>query len=501
MLDTTSYKEAFKATSLFGGVQVYNILINLVRFKIVAVLLGKTGLGILGLLQLPLGIISLVTELGLGSSSVRDIAKAKTDGDEYKISRTVKTVKRWVWMTGLLGMFVVIALSPVLNKWTDVDVNYTWAFLLLSITLLFSAVSGGQTAILRGLRRIKDTAKASLIGSTAGLIISVPFYYIYGLKGIVPTLIIASLIGLLTSWYYSKKVQLPQVTISYKESFFQGKEMIKLGIIITMSNLVMQVASYLIVLFINNRSGSDVVGLYNAGWRITNLYVAAIFTAMTIDYFPRLISLQSNQKKMSEAVNDQAEIAILIIAPLMLLFTTFLPLIIRLIYSADFLPVIDFVQWMILGMLLKAASWALSHIIVAKGDNRLFFLSELFSSVLFLLLNIGAYTFWGLTGIGIAFVVHYLFYFIVMFFIAKIKYQISFSKNFNKLFFYQSVLCALCFLFVIMKGFPLAYISGSILFIFSAIYSLKKMNQKMDIKAILKNRKLFLINKFNNNDS
>ena len=484
-----SYKEAFKATSIFGGVQVFSVLISLIRSKIVAVLLGKEGMGMLGILQLPLGIIGLITEMGLSVSSVRDITKAQTSGDEIKISRTIKTVKRWVWATGILGMLVVIVLSPVLNKWTDENTNYTKSFIFLSITLLFLALSGGQNAILRGLRKIKQTAKVGVISASIGLILSIPFFYLYGIKGIVPSLIIYAFSALLTSWYFSRKIKLQPVTISYKESFFQGKEMIKLGIIITLSNLVMQVVSYLIVLYIKNQSGAEAVGLYNAGSTITNQYVALVFTAMTIDYFPRLISLQSDREKMSTAVNQQAEIALLIITPLMLLFLSFLPLIVRLIYSKEFLPIIDFVQWMALGMLIKAASWALSHIIVAKGDNSLFLFTEIVANVITLILNVVGYTLFGLNGIGIAFVVQYILYFTMIFFIAKKKYQISFTKEFNKLFLFQFVLCLLCFLVIKIKAYPWAYIIGGVLFIIATMYSLKKLNNKMDIKTMLKNRK------------
>ena len=480
-----SYKEIFKATSLFGGVQIFNILISLIRNKAIAALLGKEGVGMLGMFQLPLVIIGLLTEMGLGTSSVRDITEAKTSGDEDRISRTIITVKRWIWLTGLFGMLVVIVLSPLLGYLTDKESNYTWAFLMLSVTLLFSTLSAGQIAVLRGLRRLKETAKIGLIGSGLGLIVSLPFYYFYGIRGIVPTLIISSLIVLLSSWYFSRKVQLSQVSVSYKESFFQGKEMIKLGIIITITSIISQLVSYVFYLYLKNRSGIEVVGLYTTGWAMTNQYVALIFTAMTVDYFPRLISLQSNREKMSEAVNQQAEIAILIIAPLMLFFISFLPLIIRLIYTDAFLPIIAFVQWMILGMLFKTASWALSHIIIAKGDNRLFFFAEFTSSMIFLVLNIVAYTLFGLMGVGIAFVLHYALYLFAMYLIAKKKYQITFNGEFIRLFLFQFTICLLCFLTVFIKGYPLTYGVGFLLFLISSVYSLRKLNEKLDLKEKL----------------
>ena len=486
MTDTKkSYKEAFKATSLFGGVQVFNIVINLLRSKATAVLIGTSGMGIIGLLQYPLTIISLIAEMGLGSSSVRSIANVKEEGDSVKISKLIKTLRRWVWVTGGLGMLLTIILSPWLSKWTDDKSDYTWAFLLFSITLLFSALCTGETAILRGLRRLKDTAKVSMLCSFFSLIIQVPFLYFYGIRGFIPAFIIASFANLLMARSISRKIKTVPVAISYRESFFQGKEMAKLGIIISMTTLFSYVTTYLIALYINTYSGKGVVGIYNSGWAITNQYVGLVFTAMAADYFPRLVGLKSNQEKLNEAVNQQAEIALLIVAPLMLLYLSFLPVIIQLVYTKEFLAIVDFAQWMILGMLLKTTSWALSYVIIAKGDNRLFFFSEFISNGAFLLLIIGNYTWFGLEGVGIAFVIEYALYFSALYFIAKKRYRISFNKEFIKVFLLQFALCLIGFLIVYTKGYPLAYVFVFLLFLFSAFYSLKKLNEKLDLREKL----------------
>ncbi|WP_050019956.1 oligosaccharide flippase family protein [Chryseobacterium sp. P1-3] len=74
--DKSSYKQIFKATSIFGGVQVFNILISIIRSKFIAVLLGPTGMGIAGLLLSTVTLMSSLTSFGLGVSSVKDIAAA-----------------------------------------------------------------------------------------------------------------------------------------------------------------------------------------------------------------------------------------------------------------------------------------------------------------------------------------------------------------------------------------------------------------------------------------
>ena len=47
----SSYRQILKATSLFGSVQLFNILIAVLRTKLIAILIGPIGIGIAGLLN------------------------------------------------------------------------------------------------------------------------------------------------------------------------------------------------------------------------------------------------------------------------------------------------------------------------------------------------------------------------------------------------------------------------------------------------------------------
>lgn len=69
-------KSILKTTSLFGGVQVFQIIISIIRAKVIAVLLGPTGMGILGLLTASISLIGGLTGFGLGTSAVKNVARA-----------------------------------------------------------------------------------------------------------------------------------------------------------------------------------------------------------------------------------------------------------------------------------------------------------------------------------------------------------------------------------------------------------------------------------------
>ena len=146
--ERSSYRQIFKATSIFGGVQVINILIGIIRVKFVAILLGTAGVGISGLLNSPLQVIISITGLGISFSAVRDISISYGNGNETAISKTIKTLRKWSWLTGLLGLVVTVSFAPLLSQWSFGNRDYT-GLIWLSVTILLQAISKDRVQFYR----------------------------------------------------------------------------------------------------------------------------------------------------------------------------------------------------------------------------------------------------------------------------------------------------------------------------------------------------------------
>ena len=482
--EQSSYRQIFKATSLFGGVQVFQILIGIVRVKFVAILLGTTGVGIMGLLNAPVDLIISITGLGISFSAVRDISAANGSGDQKRIAMAIKTLRRWAWLTGLLGATVTIALAPLLSQWSFGNREYTWAFIWLSVTLLLYAISKGQTAILQGTRRLKDMAKAAVIGSALGLVTSIPLYYWFGLKGIVPAMMISSVTSLFLSWYFSRRVKIERIELTIKETYKSGLNMAKLGISMTVAGFVASLSRYILNAFISNISGVDQVGLYNAGWGVVGQYTAIIFTAMATDYFPRLSAINEDNEKVKDLVRQQAETAVLILTPLLSLLIIAMPLVVRVLYTPAFLPVVMFASLTLLGMQFKAISWALGYVYLAKGNGRLFLILEIISGVFILVLNLGFYYFYGLNGLGISFILSYFFGIILTYSVLKWKYNFSFpNKFYGKLFITYGFVVA-TFLTIFVPDTFYRYLAGILVLLGATLFSLLRLNELMDLRSL-----------------
>jgi len=478
---TSSYRSIFKATSLFGGVQVYQILIGIIKAKFVAVLLGPAGMGIQGLYQSTLDLIKCITAFGLEQSAVRDVSEANGSGDADMIGRTVATAQRIVWLTGTLGLILTLVLSPILSKLTFGNGDYTWGFAILSGTLLINQLCSGQKVILQGMRRLKDLAKASAIGSTFGLLVSVPLYYLIGVKGIVPSMVLSSIVAMLLSWFYSRKVIIKETKITTKNALANGRSMLKMGIAMSVSGILVTFFAYILRWFIRMQGGVDEVGLFTAGFVIMNTYVGMVFTAMGTDYYPRLAAINKDNNSCREIINQQGEIALLIIAPVIVSCVVLMPLIIRIIYSNEFLPANNFIMFAVSGMLFKAVSFVISYVFLAKAESKLFVINETISSIYIYTLNIAGYYLGGLLGLGIAFALGYLIYFVHVFIIARVRYGFYFSDSFKKIFLIQFVLVYSGLLIAYLLRFSLWRYMATIVFFICAVFSFVELNNRLKI--------------------
>lgn len=482
----SSYKQIVKATSLFGGVQIINIFVSIIRSKIIAVLLGPAGMGIAGLLSSTTGFISGLTNFGIGTSAVKSVAEANGTGNNIRIATIVVVLRRWVWITGLLGTVVTIALSPWLSQLTFGNRDYTFAFIYISVTLLFNQLSSGQLVVLQGMRKLQYLAKANLLGSLLGLLFSIPLYYTWGIKAIVPAIVISSIVALLLSWFFSNKVDIETVKVNKAVTIAEGKKMLIMGFMISLSGLITLGTSYVLRVYISNVGGIEQVGLYNAGFAIISTYVGMVFSAMGTDYYPRLSAVAHSNILCKQTINEQAEIAILILAPIVLLFLVFIQWVVIILYSNKFVAINEMIHWAILGMLFKAASWSMGFILFAKGESKTLLWNEILSNSYLLGLNILGYYLFGLTGLGISFMVSFILHLIQIFIVIKLKFQFSFNKEFVRIFIIQFLISIICFIVIKFINNPYSYAIGISLIATSIWFSYKELDKRIGVASIVK---------------
>ncbi|MGB1307698.1 MAG: oligosaccharide flippase family protein [Oceanihabitans sp.] len=482
-----SYKRILKATSLFSGVQVFSIIISLIKSKIAAVLIGVTGIGILGVFNATVNLLQAVTKLGLDVSSVKEIALANSTSNFKKASRLAVVLKRLAWLTGVLGALLIIVFSSPLSKLAFNDSSYAFSFVLLSIAILFNQLSISNIAILQGFRSLKNMAFASVFSSLVSLIVAVPFYYFYGKKGIVPVLIISAFVAYLISRYFTKSLHIKLSKISLKQTLTEGKSMLRLGFVLNLGSLTTIVTAFIIQIFITKKGGELDIGFYNAGFVIINTYVSVIFDAMSKDYFPRLAEVSKDNKLMFKIVNQQALIAVLLITPIIILFIALSPLVVHVLYTEEFTPIIGMLTFGIFGTLFKAVSWAIGFVFIAKGDGKLYFKTEVIANLLMLSILLLSYIYYGITGVGVGFAIYYFIYLIIVKVISFKKYKLELEKRFLKIFCVSVCFCLIMLATYFIENTIIKYSVMAVLIISSCIFTFLQLDKLVQLKQAIKN--------------
>ena len=131
-------------------------------------------------------------------------------------------------------------------------------------------------------------------------------------------------------------------------------------------------------------------------------YGGMVFHAMETDYFPRLSGLTDSKSTLNCVVNRQIEMCLMAISPLLIAMTTLLPWLLPLLFTDEFLPVVNMMRGSILAMYMRAMTLPLEYIALARGNSRYYLIQEAVAALLFVVSVIVGYWLGGLTATGYA---------------------------------------------------------------------------------------------------
>ncbi|MEK1931290.1 MAG: O-antigen translocase, partial [Pararhizobium sp.] len=371
-----TYIQILKSTVLIGSSSVVTMGFAIIRNKAMAMLLGPEGVGLLGIYSSIADIAQTVAGLGIQSSGVRQIAEAVGTGDAGKIARTASVLQRTSIALGIAGTIMLAALAFPVAWFTFGDHQHVVGVALLSLAILFRLASAGQTALIQGLRQISTLARINVLAAFFATVTTIPLVYFFGSEGIVPSLVAAAAATLLTSWWYSRQMLQNTQNLSAPQFRQELAGLVRLGFVFMISGLLTLGSAYVVRVIVLQQGGVMAAGLYQAAWALGSLYAGFILQAMGTDFYPRLTAIAGDHVACNRLVNEQARVSILLAGPGVLATLTFAPFVMWLFYSPEFYAAADLLRWICLGMLLRIIAWPMGYIVLAKGEETIFFWTE-----------------------------------------------------------------------------------------------------------------------------
>ena len=474
----TTYDHIVKYIGLFGGVQGLNLLIGIIRNKITAFILGPAGIGLINIYNKVTGLLNQATNLGISFSAVKHVAELSEDSDYQRRNELIDTVRMWCVMTAALGMLVGLVLSPWISWWTFKNYDYTQTFCLLSLIVATTTIAGGEMAILKGLKQLKKVAIISIFAALGTLLACIPFYYIMGINGIVSALVVSNIIVLGIHLHYSSKVAPWRKTIATFKSVKEGVPMAKLGIAYILAGVIGQGADFFISTFILKHSNLESVGLYNTGFLLITYIGSLLFTAVEADFFPRLSALVNDPKRAKATINQQIEVCTLLLSPCIILEVIAMPLIVRLLYTAQFAEAAPMATCAIFYLFFKAMTLPVAYLALAKGDSKTFLTAEVLYGVFIAIAVPFAFVRYGLVGAGAALSFAGLFDLLLIYIYYGMRYKFRLALRPIKTYVLQGLLLGICVYSTTLSDATAKWMLGISTLVISSLISFYQLRRK-----------------------
>jgi enterobacterial common antigen flippase len=426
-LRDSSYRDILRSSAAVGGASLVNVVVGILRTKVLAVLLGPAGVGLMGAYQLIIDLAKSAAHLGINSSGVRQIAETVGSGDRARLARTATVLRAATLACATLGALTVWALSPLVAEATFGSQGRSTEVALLGAAVFFGVVGAGQLALMQGMRRIGDLSKAGIAGSMAGAATTVLLVYWLQERGIVLSLIAVALLSVAIGAWFLSKAGLTRSPVTRAQFSEETALLLKLGLAMMTSNLLALGAAYVARAMVLQHAGLDAAGLYQAAWTLGGLYIGFVLQAMSTDFYPRLVTAIQDSGRSNRLVNEQAQVSLLLAGPGVVGTLALAPLVIGLLYTSEFSGAVETLRWICLGMALRIITWPMGFLLVAANRRLLSVGTDLAWSVFMVAAAWLLIPPLGALGAGIAFFLSYVLHGAMMYPLVRRLYGFRWS--------------------------------------------------------------------------
>ncbi|MFZ2497818.1 oligosaccharide flippase family protein [Methanosarcina sp.] len=426
-------REIIKAIFKTGSGSIINIILGLLSTKVLALVLGSSGVGLYSLINQTLVTATSAGTIGGQTALVHGLAsKHGAERDKYL------TTVFWIFSYGAIAVALGFLLfSPLIAKTVFASSDektislVRWMTLPIILTIIYSYFIN----LLNGFRAIGRLAIAQVIVSFLTALFAYPISKLVSSGYIIAFIVMISastLGGILFS-----------VTVAYKEKWLNpliinfipkfDREAVNHFSFITRTTFITGLIATGTLLIIRTMiiryGGFSSAGIFDVAWILSMTYVALLLGSFGTYYLPTLSGTNDTSSRVT-LIQDTFKISLLIIIPLIITIIVLKSLLITILYTYEFMPSLKIIRWMLIGDYFKVSSWVLAIPMLAYGDMKCLFWTDLLFYIGFLTLSCTVMFYYNdIQFIGIAFLISYVFYFVYTIYYVRNKHKGILSSN------------------------------------------------------------------------
>lgn len=405
-------------TSLFSGIiTIIRIASGFIANKVVAIYTGPGGIAIIGAFANFISLALTFANGGINNGVVKYTAEYKDNVEDQKILFST-SLRISIWCSVFLGLILILFASFLSIIVLKSDM-YTDAIRVLGISIIFYSLNSLLTSILNGLHQIKSYTIVNTFGSIVGLFLTILLVYFFKVDGALYALVLSQSIVFFVTLFLIIKSS--WFSFSYFSQPLNKKVAKKLGgfsLMTIITAVAVPVSQILLRNFLVKNIGIEGAGYWQGMMKVSDGYLLLITTSLSTYYLPKLSSLVSNKELQNEIFKGYKIILpSVLVGCLIIFYLRFF--IIKILYTDSFLQMEDLFLWQLAGDFFKMAAWVLSYLMLAKAMIKIFIITEILFSILYVVFGFVFVNCFGLWGITFAFALNYFVYFLTMLFIFR----------------------------------------------------------------------------------
>ena len=437
------YDRILKYTGVFSSVQSVAMLVSVIQAKIKSFLLGPAGFGITENVNRTIEIVKNATNLGIQTVAVPQISLSSELPDQAQLNERILVTRSWALLTALAGMAICIVLAPVLGRWAFNDQGYAIDFILMSLSVAAASVTGGEIAVLRGAKQMRNLALSQLFANLFSLCISFPIYWFLRFDGIIPALVLSALGTMVLTCLYSFRVYPYKSRPFSRAVLAKGLDMIGFGFLLTLTAFIGAWAWSIVAKFLTVQGGEELTGIYSAGYMLVTYLTTLLLSVSDSEYYPRLSAVGDDMTQAHSLMNSQSSAMCMLAAPLVTLFMILVPIMVSVVLEYEkFQATIAFTQMAATGLLFKSVYQPIAYLVLARSDSKIYIFQESLCYILLVVSVVCGYKAGGTIGLGISFSLWELSYLLLVLVVSKIRYGYVMSRQLVSIFLVQAVAVA-----------------------------------------------------------
>lgn len=400
-------------TSFFSGIiTLIRISSGFISSKVIAIYTGTSGVALVGAFSNFISIVLTFANGAINTGVIKYTAEYGEDKDKLK-SLFSTSLKISLYCSGTVGVLLLL-LASFFSNLVFVSEEYSNLIRVFGGTIILYSLNSLLIAILNGKKQIRVYTIVNTIGSIVSLLFTLFLVYYFKLDGALYALVLSqSIVFFVTVFMITKS---DWFDINYFKNRFDVdvfKKLSHFSLMAIVTALTIPLSQIVIRSMLIGRLGVDAAGIWQGMMRISDGYLMLITSSLATYYLPKLASLHTDKELRTEIIHGYKIILpAVFFSCIVIYFLRFF--IIKVLYTSDFSSMSDLFFYQLLGDFFKMGSWILGYLLLAKSMTKLFIITEILFSLLYITLGFVCVEYFGLVGVTIAFAINYFFYLICM---------------------------------------------------------------------------------------